>query len=49
MKYQEEIVYAVKRGWPGSFDTAIVNTWTITTALLYSLTVITTIGNYQCS
>lgn len=43
-KYQQEIVGAVKQGWPGSSGKVVVNIWSITTALLYSLTVITTIG-----
>lgn len=48
-RYQEEIARAVKQGWPGSFDVTIANTWSMTTALLYSLTVITTIGELRQS
>lgn len=42
-EYQQKVVFAVTDGWIGA-NSSSYNTWTFPNSLLYSLTVITTIG-----
>lgn len=46
-KFEDDLIYAMKRkGWDGEEDTKIQQ-WTFTGALFYSIIVITTIGEYS--
>jgi len=46
-KFEDDLIYAIKRkGWDGEEDTKIQQ-WTFTGALFYSIIVITTIGEYS--